>query len=46
LQALRRRSAAYLVDVLTRIAYGHRARDIDDLLPWDYAAAPPLKDAA
>ncbi len=37
---------AYLVDVLTRIVNGHLARDIDDLLPWAYAEAPPLKDAA
>jgi transposase len=37
---------AYLVDVLTRIVNGHRARDIDDLLPWVYAEAAPLKHAA
>ena len=37
---------AYLVDVLTRIVNGHRARDIDDLLPWAYARAQPLQDAA
>ena len=37
---------AYLADVLTRIVNGHLARDIDDLLPWAYAEAPPLKDAA
>jgi hypothetical protein len=32
--------------VLTRIVNGHRARDIDHLLPWAYTEAPPLKDAA
>ena len=37
---------AYLADVLTRIVNGHLAREIDDLLPWAYAKAPPLKDAA
>jgi len=37
---------AYLVDALTRIVSGHRARDIDDLLPWAYAEAAPLKRAA
>ena len=36
----------HLADVLTRIVNGHLARDIDDLLPWAYAEAPPLKDAA
>ena len=30
---------AYLADVLTRIVNGHRARDIDDLLPWAHAEA-------
>ncbi|HYA79510.1 MAG TPA: IS66 family transposase [Methylocystis sp.] len=37
---------AYLADVLTRIVNGHRAHDIDDLLPWAYAKASPLKDVA
>ena len=37
---------AYLADVLTRIVNGHLAHDIDELLPWAYAKAPPLKDAA
>ena len=37
---------AYIADVLTRIVNGHLARDIDELLPWAYAEAPPLKDAA
>src|SRR5271165_2471768 len=37
---------AYLADVLTRIVNRHLARDIDDLLPWAYVEAPPLKDAA
>ena len=37
---------ACLADVLTRIVNGHLARDIDELLPWAYAEAPPLKNAA
>jgi transposase len=37
---------AYLADVLTHIVNGHLARDIGELLPWAYAAAPPFKDAA
>ena len=37
---------AYIAEVLTRIVDGHLARNIDDLLPWAYAEAPPLKDAA
>ena len=37
---------AYLSDVLTRIVDGHLARNIDELLPWACAEAPPLKDAA
>ena len=37
---------AYIADVLTRIVNGHLARDIDELLPWAHAEAPPLKDAA
>ena len=37
---------AYLADTLARIVDGHLARQIDDLLPWAYAKAQPLKDAA
>ena len=37
---------AYLADALTRIVDGHLASQIDDLLPWTYAKAEPLKDAA
>jgi transposase len=37
---------AYLADTLTRIIDGHLASQIDDLLPWTYAKAQPLKDAA
>ena len=29
---------AYLCDLFTRLANGHLARDIDDLMPWAYAA--------
>ena len=37
---------AYLAHVLTRIVNGHLAHAIDDLLPWAYAKASPLKDAS
>jgi transposase len=37
---------AYLVDVLTKIVNGHRNSAIDELLPWTYAAAEPLKAVA
>lgn len=37
---------AYLADVLNRIVNGRLAHDIDELLPWAYAEAPPLKDVA
>jgi transposase len=37
---------AYLADTLTRIVDGHPASAIDDLLPWTYANALPLKNAA
>jgi len=37
---------ASLAHVLTRFVNGHLAHDIDDLLPWAYAKASPLKDAA
>ena len=36
----------YLADTLTRIVGGHLASAIDKLLPWAYARAQPLKDAA
>jgi hypothetical protein len=29
-----------------RIVHGHLASEIDELLPWAYANAQPLKDAA
>lgn len=45
-QALSCRPPAYLADVLTRIVNGHLAHDIDELLPWAYAKASPLKDVA
>jgi len=35
---------AYLADTLTRIVDGHLASEIDDLLPWAYPKARPLKD--
>jgi len=34
---------AYLSDILTRIVNGHSNSQIDDLLPWAYAAKPELK---
>jgi hypothetical protein len=37
---------AYLSDVLTRIVNGHSNSQIDDLLPWAYAANPDLKAVA
>ena len=37
---------AYLADVLAKIVNGHPNRDIDDLLPWAYVKAEPLKAAA
>jgi transposase len=37
---------AYLADVITRIVNGHPNSRIDDLLPWAYPAAQPLKDVA
>ena len=46
LQAQRRRPYAYLADTLTRIVDGHLASAIDALLPWAYARAQPLQDAA
>ncbi|MBY5407439.1 transposase domain-containing protein, partial [Rhizobium leguminosarum] len=36
----------YLSDVLTRIVNGHPNSQIDDLLPWVYAAKPELKAVA
>jgi len=33
-------------DVLTRLASGHRMRDIDDLLPWHWPSAESLAKAA
>ncbi|MEM7041938.1 MAG: IS66 family transposase [Pseudomonadota bacterium] len=37
---------AWLADVLTRLAGGHRMRDIDDLLPWYWPSAERLAKAA
>jgi len=36
---------AYLADTLAKIVDGHLAREIDELLPWAYVKAQPLKDA-
>jgi hypothetical protein len=36
----------YPADTLARIVDGHFAREIDELLPWAYVKAQPLKDAA
>jgi len=36
----------YLTDVITRIVNGHPNSQIDDLLPWSYPAAPPLRNVA
>jgi len=38
LQTLRRRSAAYLEDTLTKIVNGHLNTEIHEFLPWSYAA--------
>ncbi len=37
---------AYLSDVLSKIVKGHLNSAIDELLPWAYAAAEPLKAVA
>jgi transposase len=37
---------SYLTDVITKIINGHPNRRIDELLPWAYSAAEPLKDVA
>ena len=36
----------YLADVITSIINGHSNSRIDELLPWAYHAAQPLKDVA
>ena len=36
----------WLTDVLTRLAGGHRMRDIDDLLPWHWPSTESLAKAA
>jgi transposase len=36
----------YLSDVITKIACGHPNKQLDDLLPWAYVAAPALSDVA
>ena len=37
---------AYLADVLAKIVNGHPNSAIDDLLPWVYVSAEPLKAVA
>lgn len=37
---------AYLRDLLTSIAHGHLAKDIDALMPWSYAAKPQIRSAS
>ena len=37
---------AYLADVLAKIVNGHPNSAIDDLLPWIYISAEPLKAVA
>ena len=37
---------AYLVDVISKIVSGHSNSRIDELLPWAYPVAQPLKDVA
>jgi hypothetical protein len=37
---------AYLSDILTKIVNGHSNSQIDDLLPWAYAANRELKAVA
>ncbi len=37
---------AYLADVITRIVNGHPNKQIDDLLPWAYPPAHPLRGVA
>ncbi|CCE98523.1 hypothetical protein SFHH103_04032 (plasmid) [Sinorhizobium fredii HH103] len=36
----------YLTDVITRIVNGHPNSQIDDLLPWAYAAKPQIMAVA
>jgi transposase len=37
---------AYLADVISKIVSGHSNSRIDELLPWAYPVAQPLKDVA
>jgi hypothetical protein len=37
---------AYLADVVTKIVSGHPNSRINELLPWAYPVAQPLKDVA
>lgn len=37
---------SYLADIITRIVNGHPNSQINDLLPWAYAAAPDLRAVA
>ena len=37
---------AYLTDVISKIVNGHPNSRVDELVPWAYPAAQPLKDVA
>ena len=37
---------AYLAETLSKIVTGHLSSKIDDLLPWAYPKAEPLRDVA
>jgi transposase len=37
---------AYLADTITKIVNGHPNSRLDELLPWAYPAAVPLRDVA
>ena len=37
---------AYLADTITKIVNGHPNNRIDELLPWAYPAATPLRNVA
>ncbi len=36
----------YLTDIMTKIVHGHPNSQIDELLPWAYPGATPLRDVA
>jgi transposase len=46
MQTYGHRPHAYLADVITKTVNGHPNSQLDDLLPWAYPVAPPLKDVA